>query len=73
MKKEQTEVLRRFGDRVGYSDSDLRHFQDGDPRLRLMGRLAEDAGKYSIQAEVVSAKHCNTGYKTGDYSAAHYE
>jgi uncharacterized repeat protein (TIGR04076 family) len=66
MKKEQTEVLRRFGDRVGYNDSDLQHFQDGDPRLRLMARLAEDAGKYSIRAEVVSAKHCNTGYKTGD-------
>jgi uncharacterized repeat protein (TIGR04076 family) len=66
MKKEQTEVLKRFGDRVGYKDSDLRHFHDDDPRVRLMARLAEDATKYSIQAEVVSAKHCNTGYKTGD-------
>jgi uncharacterized repeat protein (TIGR04076 family) len=66
MEKWRQEALKRFGDRVGYSDSDLQHFHDGDPRVRLMARLAEDAGKYTIQAEVVSSQHCNTGYKIGD-------
>lgn len=66
MNKREQEVLKRFGDRVGYSSVDLQHFSEDDPRIRLMERLAEDAAKYSIQAEVVSSRHCNTGYKIGD-------
>ena len=66
MTKRQKEVLKKFGDRVGYSSSDLQHFSEDDPRLRLMERLAEDAAKYSIVAEVVASRHCNSGYKMGD-------
>ena len=66
MNKRQEEVLKRFGDRVGYSPSDLQNFSEDDPRLRLMERLAADAAKYSIQAEVVTSRHCNSGYKAGD-------
>ena len=66
MNKRQEEALKRFGDRVGYSPSDLHHFREDDPRLRLMERLAEDAAKYSIEAEVVASRHCNSGYKIGD-------
>jgi hypothetical protein len=66
MEKSQKEALKKFGDRVGYNDADLQHFHERDPRVRLMARLAEDAAKYSIQAEVVASRHCNTGYKTGD-------
>ncbi len=66
MNKRQEEVLKRFGDRVGYSAADLQHFREDDPRLRLMERLADDAAKYSIQAEVVASRHCNSGYKIGD-------
>jgi uncharacterized repeat protein (TIGR04076 family) len=66
MNKRQSEVLKRFGDRVGYGPSDLQHFDEDDPRLRLMEKLADDAAKYSIQAEVVASRHCNSGYKIGD-------
>jgi hypothetical protein len=66
MNKRQEEVLKRFGARVGYGPSDLQHFREDDPRLRLMERLAEDAAKYSIEAEVVASRHCNSGYKIGD-------
>jgi hypothetical protein len=66
MNKREKGVLKRFGDRVGYTASDLQHFSEDDPRLRLMERLAADAAKYSIQAEVVSSRHCNSGYEIGD-------
>ena len=66
MNKREKEVLKRFGDRVGYTASDLQNFSEDDPRLRLMERLAEDATKYSIQAEVVNSRHCNSGYEIGD-------
>jgi hypothetical protein len=66
MNTRQEEVLKRFGERVGYGASDLQNFSEDDPRLRLMERLAEDAAKYSIQAKVVASRHCNSGYKIGD-------
>jgi hypothetical protein len=65
MNKLEKGVLKRFGDRVGYTASDLQHFSEDDPRLRLMERLAADAAKYSIQAAVVSSRHCNSGYEIG--------
>jgi uncharacterized repeat protein (TIGR04076 family) len=64
--KEEPKALKRFGERVGYTAADLAHFQAGDPRLRQMERLGRAAARYSIQAEVVRARHCNSGYKAGD-------
>jgi len=64
--REKPKALKRFGELVGYSESDLEHFQAGDPRLRQMERLGRAAARYSIQAEVVRARHCNSGYKVGD-------
>jgi uncharacterized repeat protein (TIGR04076 family) len=63
---EDNKVLKRFGARVGYSEVDLARFQPGDPRLRQVERLARVAARYSIQAEVVMARHCNSGYREGD-------
>ena len=63
---EDKKALKRFGDRVGYTEADLSHFQAGDPRLRQMERLARAAARYSIQAEVVRARNCNSGYQQGD-------
>ena len=59
-------ALKRFGTRVGYTPAELELFQEGDPRLRQMDRLAQAAPKYSIVAEVVQAKNCNSGYHIGD-------
>ncbi|MGA9755348.1 MAG: hypothetical protein WBV23_09405 [Desulfobaccales bacterium] len=64
--KEEPKDLKRFGAKVGYTEADLKEFQAGDPRLRQMERLGRAAACYSIQAEVVRARHCNSGYQEGD-------
>jgi uncharacterized repeat protein (TIGR04076 family) len=63
---EDHKPLQRFGEKVGYTATDLAHFEAGDPRLRQMERLGRAAARYSIQAEVVKARHCNSGYRAGD-------
>ena len=63
---EDNQALKRFGDRVGYTEEDLKHFEPGDPRLRQMERLGRAAARYAIQAEVVKARNCNSGYQAGD-------
>jgi hypothetical protein len=63
---EENKALKRFAELVGYSQADLANFQAGDPRVRQMERLGRAAAKYSIQAEVVQARHCNSGYQGGD-------
>jgi len=63
---EDHKALKRFGELVGYTEVDLKQFQAGDPRLRQMERLGRAAARYSIQAEVVKARNCNSGYRVGD-------
>jgi len=63
---EDNKALKRFGDRVGYTETDLKQFQAGDPRLRQMERMGRAAARYSIAAEVVQARNCNSGYQAGD-------
>jgi uncharacterized repeat protein (TIGR04076 family) len=59
-------ALKRFGERVGYTEADLQQFQAGDPRVRQIERLTRAAAKYSIQVEVVKARNCNSGYQAGN-------
>jgi uncharacterized repeat protein (TIGR04076 family) len=59
------EIIRQYGQRVGYTESETEIFHEGGHRVRQVKRLSQAASKYSIQAEVVSAKHCNSGYKIG--------
>jgi len=61
-----TTLLLRFANKVGYSPEDLEHFSDEDSRVRHIERMSEAARQYSIQATVVSARHCNSGYRVGD-------
>jgi len=63
---EDNKLLRRFADRVGYTEAEMKLIQEGDPRLRQINRLSRAAARYSIQAEVVRAKNCNSGYRVGD-------
>lgn len=63
---DEKKFLRRFGERVGYTDAEMEQFPEGDPRLRQISKLTRAAARYSIQAEVVAAKHCNSGYQVGD-------
>lgn len=58
-------VIQRYADRVGYDKEDLVYFQEGGHRIRHVRRLAEAAPRYSIQAEVVESRHCNSGHIQG--------
>ena len=66
MDDRENKVLERFGDRVGYSAADMEHFVEGDFRIRQMERLTDAAARYSIVAEVVESKHCNSGHTVGE-------
>ena len=63
---EENKALKRFGELVGYTEEDLKHFEPGDPRVRQMERLGRAAARYSIAVEVVKARNCNSGYQAGD-------
>jgi uncharacterized repeat protein (TIGR04076 family) len=63
---DEKKYLRRFGERVGYTEAQMEQIPEGDPRLRQIVKLTRAAARYSIAAEVVSARHCNSGYKKGD-------
>ena len=61
----EEEVIRRYGKRVGYTESEIEKFHDGGHRTRQVSRLSRAAGKYSIKAEVVESKNCNSGHTVG--------
>ena len=59
------EVIIRYGQRVGYTESDLEAFREGGHRIRQVKRLARAASLYSLEAEVVKSRHCNSGHVEG--------
>ena len=59
------DAVKRFGERVGYSDSEIDLFQEGGHRVRQVEQLRKAAPLYSIEAEVVKARHCNSGHAAG--------
>jgi len=63
---DEKKALRRFGERVGSSDAEMEQFTEGDPRVRQISKLTRAAARYSIEAKVVAARHCNSGYQVGD-------
>jgi uncharacterized repeat protein (TIGR04076 family) len=59
------EIIRQYSERVGYTESEAEIFKKGGHRVRQVKRLSQAAAKYSIQAEVVGAKNCNSGHEIG--------
>jgi len=59
------EIVRRYGERVGYTESEIEKFQEGGHRIRQVERLPLAASLYSIEARVVHAKNCNSGHAVG--------
>ena len=57
--------IKQFGQRIGYTESELEAFQEGGHRVRQVERLSEAAPHYAIEAEIVEAKHCNSGHQIG--------
>ena len=58
-------VIKIFSRRLNYSDSEIKMFEEGGHRIRHVKRLAKAAALYSIQAEVVNSRHCNSGHEIG--------
>jgi hypothetical protein len=50
------DIIAKYGQRVGYTKSQLEVFQEGSHRVRHLERLAETTPRYSIEAEIVEAK-----------------
>lgn len=61
----EEKVIRKYGARVGYTDSQIETFYEGGHRIRQVSRLSRAAAKYSIQAEVVNSMNCNSGHTVG--------
>jgi uncharacterized repeat protein (TIGR04076 family) len=61
----EDKVIRRYGERVGYTEAEIEKLHEGSHRIRQVTRLSRAAAKYSIQAEVVDSKNCNSGHIVG--------
>ncbi len=59
------EIMRKYGERVGYTEAEVEKFKDGGHRTRQVERLSQAASLYSIEATVVRAKNCNSGHAVG--------
>jgi uncharacterized repeat protein (TIGR04076 family) len=59
------ELIKKYAERVGYSDDEVALFQEKGHRTRQVKRLAKAARLYSIEATIVKSRHCNSGHHTG--------
>lgn len=59
------DIIRRYGGRVGYTTKDLEEFHEAGHRIRHVKRVSEADSRYSIEAKVVKARHCNSGHEVG--------
>ena len=59
------EVIKKYGKRVEYSEKELKTLHEGGHRIRHIERMSEVARQYSIEAEVVKSRHCNSGHVEG--------
>jgi hypothetical protein len=59
------EKLKSYAKRVGYTDSEIEAFRESGHRMRQIDKLFDAAPLYSIVAEVIEARHCNSGHKVG--------
>ena len=59
------EIIKKYGQRVGYTESEIKKFHEGGYRIRQVKHLSQIASLYSIEATVVQANHCNSGHIKG--------
>jgi hypothetical protein len=59
------EIIQRYGQRVGYTEAEIQKFHEGGHRTRHVKRLSQAASRYSIEATVVKARHCNSEHVVG--------
>ena len=61
----EDDIIKKYGQRVGYTDSEMEKFREGRHRVRHVKRLSEAAPLYSIEAQVVRSRNCNSGHVEG--------
>jgi hypothetical protein len=61
----EEDIVKKYGERVGYTESEIEKFHEGGHRIRQVERLSRAGSLYSIQADVVRARHCNSGHAAG--------
>ena len=54
------EIVEKYGKRVGYTDPETEKFHEGGHRIRHVTQLFKTASLYSIEAEIVDSRHCNS-------------
>lgn len=59
------DIIKKYGQRVRYNDSEMEKFHEGGHRVRHVKRLSEAAPLYSIEAQVVRSRNCNSGHVEG--------
>jgi hypothetical protein len=59
------DIIKKYGQRVRYSDSEMEEFREGGHRVRHVKRLSEAAPLYCIEAQVVRSRNCNSGHVEG--------
>ena len=59
------DIIERYGERVGYSESEIEKLYEAGHRTRHLKRVAKVAPLYSIEAEVIRSRHCNSGHEMG--------
>ncbi|SPF32870.1 conserved hypothetical protein [Syntrophobacter sp. SbD1] len=61
----EEKIIKKYGERVGYTEPEVEKFHEGGHRIRQVSRLSRAAAKYSILAEVVNSRNCNSGHIAG--------
>jgi len=59
------DIVKRYGERVGYSESEMEKLHEEGHRIRHLRGVAKVAPLYSIEAEVIGSRHCNSGHEKG--------
>ena len=61
----EEKLIRKYGERVGYTDSEIEKFYEGGHRIRHVSHLSRAASKFSILARVIKSRNCNSGHVVG--------
>lgn len=61
----EKDVIEEYAHRVGYDDLEIDKFREGGHRIRHVNRLSRAARLYSIEAQVVRSRNCNSGHTEG--------
>jgi hypothetical protein len=58
-------IIKKFGQRLNYSDDEMKLVEEGEHPIRHVYQLAKAAALYSIKAEAVRSRHCNLRHEAG--------